>query len=104
MVRLGGCEESTRAHHEGYLKHLHWSPADAQERGRVYGAAMSAVTIVVVAIVVLVTSFLSGIFGMAGGLILLGVLLIILDVASAMILFGTTQLGANGWRAFLWRG
>jgi uncharacterized membrane protein YfcA len=65
---------------------------------------MSAVTIVVVAIVVLVTSFLSGIFGMAGGLILLGVLLIILDVASAMILFGTTQLGANGWRAFLWRG
>ncbi|TXL75969.1 sulfite exporter TauE/SafE family protein [Vineibacter terrae] len=65
---------------------------------------MSAVTMAIVAAVVLVTSFLSGIFGMAGGLILLGVLLIILDVASAMILFGTTQLGANGWRAFLWRG
>lgn len=64
---------------------------------------MSAVTIAVVAVIVLITSFLSGIFGMAGGLILLGVLLALLDVASAMILFGTTQLGANGWRAYLWR-
>jgi uncharacterized membrane protein YfcA len=67
-------------------------------------AAMSAATIAAVAVTVLLTSFLSGIFGMAGGLILLGVLLLILDVTSAMILFGITQLGANGWRAFLWRG
>jgi uncharacterized membrane protein YfcA len=64
---------------------------------------MSAVTIAAVAVTVLLTSFLSGIFGMAGGLILLGVLLVILDVTAAMILFGSTQLGANGWRAFLWR-
>ncbi|GGH10215.1 permease [Alsobacter metallidurans] len=52
---------------------------------------------------VLVTSFLSGIFGMAGGMILLGVLLLMLDVAPAMVLFGTTQMASNGWRTLLWR-
>lgn len=65
---------------------------------------MPLATIVAVAGTVLLTSFLSGIFGMAGGLVLLGVLLLILDVTSAMILFGVTQLGANGWRTVLWRG
>lgn len=52
---------------------------------------------------VVATSFLSGIFGMAGGIILLGVLLVFLDVAQAMVLFGAIQMVANGWRAFLWR-
>jgi len=52
---------------------------------------------------ILVTSFISGVFGMAGGLILLGILLVFLDVAPAMVLFGIIQLGANGWRAILWR-
>lgn len=52
---------------------------------------------------VLLTSFLSGIFGMAGGMILLGVLLLLLDVAPAMVLFGVTQFASNGWRATLWR-
>jgi uncharacterized membrane protein YfcA len=51
---------------------------------------------------VLVTSFISGIFGMAGGLILLGVLLMFMDVAPAMVLFGVIQIAANGWRATLW--
>jgi len=57
----------------------------------------------VVGLAVLGTSFLSGIFGMAGGLILLGVLLLFMDVVPAMILFGLIQMGANGWRALLWR-
>jgi uncharacterized membrane protein YfcA len=52
---------------------------------------------------VLFTSFLSGIFGMAGGMVLLGVLLLVLDVAPAMVLFGTTQAASNGWRCTLWR-
>lgn len=52
---------------------------------------------------VVFTSFLSGIFGMAGGLVLLGILLLLLDVAPAMMLFGVTQLASNSWRAFLWR-
>lgn len=49
------------------------------------------------------TSFLSGIFGMAGGIVLLAVLLAFLDVAPAMVLFGATQFAANGWRVVLWR-
>jgi uncharacterized membrane protein YfcA len=49
------------------------------------------------------TSFLSGVFGMAGGMILLGVLLNYFDVATAMVLFSIIQLFANGWRALQWR-
>lgn len=49
------------------------------------------------------TSFLSGVFGMAGGMILLGVLLNYFDVATAMIVFSIIQLFANGWRVVQWR-
>jgi uncharacterized membrane protein YfcA len=52
---------------------------------------------------VLATSFLSGIFGMAGGMILMGILLAIMPVAAAMVLHGVTQMASNGWRAWLWR-
>jgi len=52
---------------------------------------------------VLGTSFLSGIFGMAGGLILMGILLAMLPVASAMALHAIAQMASNGWRAVLWR-
>jgi uncharacterized protein len=48
------------------------------------------------------TSFLSGIFGMAGGLILIGVLLVLLPLPEAMALHAVTQMAANGWRGFLW--
>ena len=48
------------------------------------------------------TSFLSGIFGMAGGLILIGILLAILPVPDAMVLHGVTQMASNGWRGLLW--
>src|SRR5262245_58454672 len=56
-----------------------------------------------VAVAIVVTSFISGIFGMAGGMLLLGLLLLFMDVAPAMILFGVIQLAANGWRALIWR-
>lgn len=52
---------------------------------------------------VLTTSFVSGIFGMAGGMILMGVLLATMPLAAAMVLHGLTQMAANGWRAWLWR-
>jgi uncharacterized protein len=48
------------------------------------------------------TSFLSGIFGMAGGLILIGVLLALLPLPEAMALHAVTQMAANGWRGILW--
>ncbi len=56
-----------------------------------------------VALASLVTSFISGILGMAGGMILMGVLLALLPLPAAMMLHGIAQLAANGWRAFLLR-
>lgn len=58
---------------------------------------------VVLFLSVLGTSFLSGIFGMAGGLVLMGILLALLPVASAMALHAIAQMASNGWRAILWR-
>jgi uncharacterized membrane protein YfcA len=52
----------------------------------------------------LATSFLSGIFGMAGGMILIGVLLALLTVPEAMTLHAVAQLASNGWRGLLWLG
>lgn len=48
------------------------------------------------------TSFLSGIFGMAGGLILVGVLLAVMPLPDAMALHAVTQIASNGWRTALW--
>jgi uncharacterized membrane protein YfcA len=60
-------------------------------------------TLAIIGATIVVTSFLSGVFGMAGGVILLGVLLNYFDVAPAMILFSIVQMFANGWRALQWR-
>lgn len=49
------------------------------------------------------TATLSGIFGMAGGLVLMGVLALILPVSAAFVTHGVLQLVANGWRAVLHR-
>jgi len=64
---------------------------------------MSPVLIAVIAAVMIATSFLSGIFGMAGGMVLVGVLLAILPLPTAMALHAITQMASNGWRALLWR-
>jgi len=52
--------------------------------------------------IMIATAFLSGIFGMAGGLILMGVLLALLPVPEAMALHAVTQMASNGWRGLLW--
>lgn len=49
------------------------------------------------------TSFLSGVFGMAGGLVLAGVLLALLPLPAAMALHAVTQIASNLWRGLLWR-
>jgi uncharacterized membrane protein YfcA len=64
---------------------------------------MSVASLVLLGLTILVSSFISGVFGMAGGMILLGVLLNDFDVPSAMILFSVIQFCANGWRAVQWR-
>lgn len=52
---------------------------------------------------VLSTSFISGVFGMAGGMILMGLLLSFMPLAPAMVLHGLTQIAANIARAWSWR-
>ena len=52
---------------------------------------------------VILTSIISGIFGMAGGLVLMLILGLMLPVQSAMVLHGVTQFFSNGWRAWLWK-
>lgn len=50
---------------------------------------------------VLVTATISGVFGMAGGLILMGVLTWALPVPTALALHGLTQMASNGSRIVL---
>lgn len=57
----------------------------------------------VLLLAVFCTSMLSGIFGMAGGLVLLGILLLILPVGTAIAVQGAIQLIANGSRAWMSR-
>jgi uncharacterized membrane protein YfcA len=64
---------------------------------------MTAAALAVIGITIVCSSFISGVFGMAGGMILLGVLLSYFDVATGMILFSIIQLFANGWRVVQWR-
>ena len=52
---------------------------------------------------VFLTSILSGVLGMAGGMILMGVLLWFLPVEQAMVLHATAQFFANGSRAYIHR-
>ncbi|HYC36924.1 MAG TPA: sulfite exporter TauE/SafE family protein [Usitatibacter sp.] len=63
----------------------------------------TALFVAILAASALITSFVSGILGMAGGMILMGVLLALMPVPAAMMLHGVTQLASNAWRAFLWR-
>jgi len=52
---------------------------------------------------ILITSFISGIFGMAGGMIMMGIIAWFLPVNTAMVLHGFVQMTSNGWRAILHR-
>jgi uncharacterized membrane protein YfcA len=54
-------------------------------------------------VAVFLTSLLSGVFGMAGGILLIGVFTAVLPVSAAMITHGSVQLIANAWRAVLHR-
>ena len=59
------------------------------------------ITLLIILLATLSTAFLSSIFGMLGGLILMGVLITILPVSQAMVLHGLIQLTSNGYRAWL---
>jgi uncharacterized membrane protein YfcA len=51
---------------------------------------------------IFLSSFISGIFNMAGGMILLGVLLVFFDVSTSMILFSLLSTAGNFWRVATW--
>src|SRR5258707_5404426 len=55
------------------------------------------------AAVAVVTSLICVIFGMAGGMLLIGFLLLMLPVPVAMVFHGVIQIAANSWRSYLWR-
>ncbi|MFZ3033267.1 MAG: sulfite exporter TauE/SafE family protein [Parvibaculum sp.] len=54
-----------------------------------------------IALVAFITSAISGVFGMSGGMILMGYLAFVLPVSAAMMMHGAIQATANGYRAFL---
>jgi uncharacterized membrane protein YfcA len=64
---------------------------------------MTLLMIAALGLLMVATAFLSGLFGMAGGLILIGVLLALMPLPAAMVLHAITQMASNGSRAVLWR-
>ena len=62
---------------------------------------MQLATALIILFATFVTSFISGIFGMAGGMILMGVLVAVVAVPMAMVTHGAIMMVANGWRAYL---
>lgn len=63
---------------------------------------MTPIAAGLLALLMVATATLSGVFGMAGGMILIGVLLVALPVPAAMVLHAVTQMASNAWRAVLW--
>jgi uncharacterized membrane protein YfcA len=66
-------------------------------------ARVAQLTTILLLIVVLVTATVSGVFGMAGGLMLMGALTLAMPVSAAMVSHGAVQFVSNGWRAVLHR-
>ena len=64
---------------------------------------MNALIAAFVLAAVLITSAISGVFGMAGGLMLMGALALVLPVNTALALHGVIQVTSNGWRVLLHR-
>jgi len=64
---------------------------------------MALASLILLVPVVLATSFLSGIFGMAGGLILLWFLFLVAPASMAIAVHGIIQMVSNGSRAWLSR-
>src|SRR4051812_22030590 len=59
-------------------------------------------SLVAVGAAIFLGSFVSGVFNMAGGMILLGVLLVFFDVSTGMILFSVLSTAGNIWRVATW--
>lgn len=62
---------------------------------------MSSQILAILLIAALITACISGIFGMAGGMIMMGVIATFLGVAEAMVVHGAVQSVSNSYRAWL---
>jgi uncharacterized membrane protein YfcA len=63
---------------------------------------MTLASLAILGLTICATSFIAGVFGMAGGMILLGVLLVFFDVSTGMILFSILSTAGNLWRVATW--
>jgi uncharacterized membrane protein YfcA len=63
---------------------------------------MSLAALAAIGLAVFMASFVSGVFGMAGGMIMLGVLLIFFDAPTAMVMFSLLAAAGNVWRVASW--
>ena len=64
---------------------------------------MATGVLIFISAIGLFSSFVSGIFGMAGGQIMLASLLLFLPVASSLVVFAAVQVVSGTWRGWLWR-
>ncbi|HEY8002580.1 MAG TPA: TSUP family transporter [Phenylobacterium sp.] len=64
---------------------------------------MTITTGAFIVVMAFLTAALSGVFGMAGGLLLKGALALVLPVSATFVVHGMLQLVANAWRAILHR-
>jgi uncharacterized membrane protein YfcA len=64
---------------------------------------MSLPAAVFIIVMSFLTAALSGVFGMAGGMVLKGALALVLPVSATFVAHGILQLSANAWRAILHR-
>jgi uncharacterized membrane protein YfcA len=63
---------------------------------------MPLTSLALICMAVFIAAVVSGVFGIAGGMIMLGVLLIFFDVSTAMVLFSLLATTANLWRVVHW--
>lgn len=68
---------------------------------RVYRKRMGGMITILLPAIAFATALISGIFGMAGGLVLMGALTLLLPVGAAFVTHGLIQIVSNGWRAWL---
>src|ERR1043166_5552516 len=63
---------------------------------------MSFGSLALIGAAIFVSSLVSGVFGIAGAMILLGVLLVFFDVSTAMVMLSLLTTAGNTWRVVAW--
>jgi len=59
--------------------------------------------IILILVSALITAFISGLFGMAGGMVFMGIIVSFMGVSEAMVVHGYVQSISNGFRSYLIR-